>query len=619
MNSLASLDAAFARRLRPILAARGGSAGCSESGCDAEMLDGSSSPARLSKLVEKLGPEFASELETNREEHEADCLESCQFFYCADGDGGNETSSGGGVNWETQYGIRSYSMGAVPPEDFASDFRFPLDLIKVTSAPLFDPAESSSVVSRAEEEGLSSNEYRSGKYKLGGDWIKNLPSALKWFNGRLRTQLFPLIASLFPEVVTDASALRAHSVSLLKYNASHPRTDVHVDNGILAMTLAMTPSDDYVGGGTFFEHMGADDVLEMDVGHGTFRPGSVRHGGHKVDRGTRYILGAFLLIRNKVEHVRRMKNRGADYRKKGDLERAQKLFSWALEINPKCTTCLKDWAELLQTQKKYPEAETKLRRALHLLEGKDSDALFSLGVLLSQQNKDDESIQAYRKSVALNADDAELCYNLGIKLGAKGDTLGEQDMYAQATKVDPNMAAAWLNWGTSLAEQGDVDLAEPKFLKAVDLGKDDDGVRPKAMINLSLVYQKQTKTHMQNTNVASAAESIGKAGNLLEKARTWIDAVKALGGSMEPEDKQYVDMFGPLRLQCHQFAGRIYSAMGEFQKCEAEFRAATEGFPNDPRTWFALGRVLEHAGKAEEAKQAMDKMKALQAMGQMGL
>lgn len=39
------------------------------------------------------------------------------------------------------------------------------------------------------------------------------------------------------------------------------------------MTIAMTPKDNYVGGGTFFEHMGVENVLAMDVGHGTFRPG----------------------------------------------------------------------------------------------------------------------------------------------------------------------------------------------------------------------------------------------------------------------------------------------------------------------------------------------------------
>ena len=64
-----------------------------------------------------------------------------------------------------------------------------------------------------------------------------------------------------------------------------------------------------------------------------------------------------------------------------------------------------------------------------MLEGLDSDALFTLGLILSEQGKDEESIETYKKSIALNAEDAELCYNLGIKFGEQGDTREELAMY----------------------------------------------------------------------------------------------------------------------------------------------------------------------------------------------
>lgn len=195
------------------------------------------------------------------------------------------------------------------------------------------------------------------------------------------------------------------------------------------MTLAMTPQTEYEGGGTFYEHMGLDNIIPMDVGHGTFRPGSVRHGGHPVTAGTRYILGAFLLLEDHVEHVRRLKNRGSELRASGDLQGAIDHFEWALALNPRCTTCLKDWAEILLSQKDFVQAEKKIRSALEMLEGLDSDALFTLGLILSEQGKDEESIETYKKSIALNAEDAELCYNLGIKFGEQGDTREELAMY----------------------------------------------------------------------------------------------------------------------------------------------------------------------------------------------
>lgn len=99
------------------------------------------------------------------------------------------------------------------------------------------------------------------------------------------------------------------------------------------------------------------------------------------------------------------------------------------------------------------------------MENLDSDALFTLGVILSDVGKDDESIDAYRRSLHLNAEDAELCYNLGVKLGdqkamGKGDhTNGdvEMEMYARAVKIDPKFGGAWINWGTALAERGNID------------------------------------------------------------------------------------------------------------------------------------------------------------------
>ena len=112
---------------------------------------------------------------------------------------------------------------------------------------------------------------------------------------------------------------------------------------------------------------------------------------------------------------------------------------------------------LLHRKKDFAQAEEKIRNALELLERKDSDAWFTLGVLLSEQGKNDESIDAYRESIAINAEDAELCYNLGIKLGEKGQTKEEMQMYALATKADPKFGGAWLNWGTSLAETGNLD------------------------------------------------------------------------------------------------------------------------------------------------------------------
>jgi len=560
--------------------------------------------AKIKSLALDYGAPFIEAIEKNRQEHAEDCKKSCTLFYCAKGADQADAQ-------KLNYTFRSYSMGAVPPEDFAPQFGFPLDLIKVSEQPIVSPTEAAEVVAIAEMEGLSSNEYRSGKYKLGGNWLDDLPKTRSWFNDALKTRLFPLLHELFPEVVSSPSVLRAHSVSLLKYNETHPRTDVHIDNGILAMTISMNPSNQYNGGGTFFEHMGNANVIEMDVGYGTFRPGSVRHGGAPVTHGQRYILGAFILLEDKVEHVRRLKNRGSDLREQSDLEGAARHFEWALGLNSKCTTCLKDWAEVLLAQKQYSQAEAKIREALFLLENKDSDALFTLGLLLSEQGKDNESIDAYQQSIELNAEDAELCYNLGIKLGSvRRDVKAELEMYKRATEIDRSMGGAWINWGTSLAEQGDLDGAEQKFKSALE---HDPRVAIKALMNLSLSQARANQCAAVLGDMDGAKSNAEAAGSHLDAAKYLIDQLTAKDKE-DPDMIANIKQYTPLRLGAHKMLGQVLAGMGDMTGCESEFRLATKNFETHPGAWEMLSLVLQRLGKVDEAKEIQKKVEILKAL-----
>ena len=76
----------------------------------------------------------------------------------------------------------------------------------------------------------------------------------------------------------------------------------------LALTIALSPPLAFEGGGTYFEYLNA--TVDMGQGHVTFRPGSVRHAGAPISSGVRYVIGAFVALEDKVEHVRRLVERG---------------------------------------------------------------------------------------------------------------------------------------------------------------------------------------------------------------------------------------------------------------------------------------------------------------------
>jgi len=585
--------ARHARTSLPVLRHRGGSSGCGETGCDVNVVD-------YAALSRKLGPEFAAALAENAKEHKEDCRKSCEKFYCG---------AAASKPWKT----RSISMGSVPPEDFANEFEFPLDLIKVTEEPVVSAAEAAKAIEIARSENVDINEYTSGKYRLGGDWLAKMDKTRAWFNDALEARIFPAIAASFPEVVTNVSTLRAHSVAMLKYNATHPRTDVHIDNGVLALTLALSPQDDYVGGGTFFEHLGEDALVEMDAGHATWRPGSVRHGGHRVSKGERYIIGAFLLLEDRVEHVRRLKNRGAKLRGAGDLAGAAKLFEWALAINPKCATCLKDWSEALSAradvepgrrEEDLSDAETHLRAALDLLPS-DSDALFSLGVLLSKRGDAAGALAAYEASADVNADDVELLYNLAVKLGEAGRREEEASMYRRALDADPAFGKARCNLGAALAEGGDLDGALLEFLEAVRY----DPASPTPWQNLATLYHKRGVEAVQGLASCATREAAVAIGRKAEEALgeatdSWRKVMDLVDGAEAKADTT------ARLVQALSLRGRA-AAVEDPANALAHFREAAHLTPTEPGSWAALAKVYELLGDAGASKKAAAKADVL--------
>ena len=138
-------------RQSPVMHLRGGADGCSAATGTCDPPDA----PNLDALRAELGPEFSAALDRNEADHADDCAKSCEHFFC-----GAREEFGPVVAPP----VEAVHMGSVPPEDFSTDFRFPLDLIKVTKEPIIPHEEAEEVVATANTEGLANNEYTSGKY-----------------------------------------------------------------------------------------------------------------------------------------------------------------------------------------------------------------------------------------------------------------------------------------------------------------------------------------------------------------------------------------------------------------------------------------------------------------------
>ena len=225
-------------------------------------------------------------------------------------------------------------------------------------------------------------------------------------------------------------------------------------------------------------------------------------------------------------------------------------------------------AEALIQKQDYAAAEPLLRK---VLAGSDPAndpasyvAWFELGFVENGLGKRDESIAAYRKSVAAKPDVFESNLNLGLQLAKTGQPDAEQYLRA-ATQLKPTnhvaegQARAWL----SLAH-------------VLEATKPDEAIA--AYRQAAVLQPKDPEPHLA-------------AGLLLEKQEKFSDA--------EQEYKQALAL-GPSSDAVTGLAN-IYMRGHRLAEAEVELRKLVAAHPDQAGARIQLGRVLAADGKYDEA------------------
>jgi len=134
-----------------------------------------------------------------------------------------------------------------------------------------------------------------------------VPGLLEWFEHRLRTRLFPMLQSLYPEAIPHSDCLRCHDAFISRYDAGGMASlEVHQDTTDFTFTIALNPLEEYEGGGTVFPTLRAHDahdddpygemIVAPDVGCVASFPGRLHHGGNAITAGYRYIIPLFIFL-----------------------------------------------------------------------------------------------------------------------------------------------------------------------------------------------------------------------------------------------------------------------------------------------------------------------------------
>ena len=227
-------------------------------------------------------------------------------------------------------------------------------------------------------------------------------------------------------------------------------------------------------------------------------------------------------------------------------------------------------ASILGQQRRWPEAEAELRKAL-ALDPRSLPALVLLAEALAQSGKPADAAREARRALAGHPDD------VGARLALARAHLGQQQLddaateISRAAQIEGESARVLLARGRLAVARGNVDQAIDALARAAQA----DPSRGEAFALLGTQY-------LETRRLSEAAVSFEKA--------TIVD----------PTDAPSWTSLGRIYLA----AKRVPAAVGYFEK-------AVSAAPDDAEARYQLAVALEQAGRVAEAQEAARKAKAL--------
>jgi tetratricopeptide (TPR) repeat protein len=257
-------------------------------------------------------------------------------------------------------------------------------------------------------------------------------------------------------------------------------------------------------------------------------------------------------------------------------------------------------AEDLIEKRDFAAAEPLLRKAVES-DPKNSVAWFDLGFVENGLGKVDDSIAAYRKSVAAKPDVFESNLNLGLQLAKTGQPDSEKFLRA-ATQLTPTSHVnegherAWLSLAHVL-EESRPEEALAAYREAAALQPKD----PEPHLAAGRL--------LEQANKFSDAEQEYKQAFALDPASDALTALANLylQGRRFPEAEEYLRKLvtaNPGEAATHAQLGRVLAAEGKNDLGIAELQAAAKLAPNDISVQRDLADLYAETGKNDLAESA---------------
>lgn len=353
-----------------------------------------------------------------------------------------------------RYRIDRGALGMGNACPFESD-----ELVIAAAAPVFSSSECCAVVEEARgliADGAQSSFTMTETNRDVG--VETMPKTLAWLNSGAFARVASLAAACYPDVVSDASDLWVYRALVIQYDQGAQLTHqpMHRDGSLLSCVVPLSERREYEGGGTFIEPLGRAIALEQ--GCALLHPSAVRHAGHRITAGERWVLVLFLntLRMKHAEHGRRFRLRAqesfAREQEADDADELDRRYLGAAEAAAE--EALPSFNDDDDDDDGYGDDEElrNLELALEVTDESDHEIWYDLGTRAHELGVPEEALWNYQRAEAISPLDPLLLTNMGVALAELGQSRNAFRAYRRALAADPYNSNARVNAGELLLQ-----------------------------------------------------------------------------------------------------------------------------------------------------------------------
>ena len=261
------------------------------------------------------------------------------------------------------------------------------------------------------------------------------------------------------------------------------------------------------------------------------------------------------------------------------------------------------------------------------------------GLTLITQGRINEAMDAFKRAVELNPEDAEAYFNLALAAAACGDFRTAAENYEHCLRLNPEHVDARFNLANTLLKINNLQEAIAAYKNVIRL----DPQHAQAFNNLGIAQKKcsRMKEAIQSFHNATAlkkdfAEAYNNLGNTFFKNKQLSRAIQNydLAIRVNPDYAESYRNLGLLYLEVDKASlaisafqrylqlqpndavilnnlGNAFYGQGQFQQAVSCYRKSLQLAPEAARTYYNLANALQETDKAEEALLLYQKALAL--------